>query len=121
MKISILIEISILIKISILKKPSILIKPSNVVCFLPLPHHHPFVDFGILSLEYQKEIWPIDEEINLIQKGKVRCITKLSCGLVVRRKTWQSSQSIPLTHHPQTHHTHKTHPEPTRREYFSTL
>ena len=30
----------------------------------------PFDDFDILTLEYQKEIWKIDEEINLIQKGK---------------------------------------------------
>ena len=44
-----------------------------------LPHPHPVLDLDILSLEYQKEIWKIDEEINLIQTEKVRCITKLSC------------------------------------------
>ena len=64
-----------LIRISILRKISILIKSSNVVCFLHLPHPHPVLHFGILSLEYQKEIWKIDEEINLIQKEKARCIT----------------------------------------------
>ena len=61
---------------------SILMKSSNVVCFLHLPH--PILHFGILSLEYQKEIWQIDEEINIVHKGKVRCIKKLCCGLIIR-------------------------------------
>ena len=96
MKISILIEISILIKISIL------MKSSNVVCFLHLPHPHPVLNFGILSLEYQKEIWQIDEEINIVQKGKVRCIKKLSCGLIIRRETWRMYiwAGIPVTDAP---------------------
>ena len=64
-------------------------KSSNVVCYIQHPHPHPVLNFGILSLEYQKEIWQIDEEINIVQKGKVRCTKKLSCELIIRRETWR--------------------------------
>ena len=88
---SILIKSSILIKISKLIEISILINPSNNACLLHLPHHHPFVDLVILGLQYQKEIWQIDEKINLVQKGKVRYNKHFNCVLVGKSKTWWRS------------------------------
>ena len=63
-------KISILIKVSIDENINIDQKINFDQYINIVVSHHPFVDFDTLTLEYQKEIWKIDEEINLIQKGK---------------------------------------------------
>ncbi len=83
---------SALIEISILIKKSILINISILLC-PPPPPPPPIWWFWYLNFGVPKrnlENWWRNQSHT---KGKVKCSTKLSCGMVAKRKTWRSSQS----------------------------
>ena len=83
---------SVLIKISILIKKSILINIS-ILMFPPPPPPPPIWWFWYLNFGVPKrnlENWWRNQSHT---KGKVKCSTKLSCGMVAKRKTCRSSQS----------------------------